>query len=41
MTSFFSSLNVRYLKEETWRQWDERGLSFKNVNAPEDFEFSE
>ena len=41
MNSFFSSLNVRYLKEETWRQWDERGLSFKNVNAPEDFEFSE
>ena len=41
MTSFFSSLNVRYLKEETWRQWDERGLSFKNVNAPEDFKFSE
>ena len=41
MTSFFSSLNVRYLKEVTWRQWDERGLSFKNVNAPEDFEFSE
>ena len=40
MTSFFSGLHVRYLREETWRQWDKGGLSFKNINTPEDFEFS-
>tara|TARA_B110000014_G_C19990864_1_gene513210 strand:- start:349 stop:960 length:612 start_codon:yes stop_codon:yes gene_type:complete len=40
MTSFFSELNVRYLEEKTWRQWDADGISFQNINTPSDFENS-
>jgi len=41
MTSFFSGLKVRYLEEETWRKWDVEGESFKNINTPDDIEYSE
>ena len=40
MTSFFSELKVRYLEEKTWRQWDAEGISFQNINTPNDFEYS-
>ena len=40
MTSFFSGLNIRYLEEKIWREWDSEGISFRNINTPEDFEFS-
>ncbi len=36
ITEFFKHARVRSIREEEWRKVDPDGLSFKNVNTPED-----
>jgi molybdopterin-guanine dinucleotide biosynthesis protein A len=36
MISYFSSVRVRELNEDEWREVDPHGLAFFNVNTPED-----
>jgi len=38
ITGFFRKVKVRGLPEEDWRMADPNGLSFKNVNTPENLE---
>jgi molybdenum cofactor guanylyltransferase len=38
VTSFYRKVKVRELAEEKWRKVDTEGLSFKNVNTPENLE---
>jgi len=38
ITAFFRKVKVRELSEADWRMADPNGLSFKNVNTPENFE---
>jgi molybdenum cofactor guanylyltransferase len=38
ITSFFRKVRVRELPEEEWRTVDPAGLSFSNVNTPENLE---
>jgi len=38
ITGFFRKVKVRGLPEEDWRMADPNGLSFMNVNTPEDLE---
>lgn len=33
---FFSAVRVRYLEAEEWTRFDPTGLSFQNINTPED-----
>jgi molybdopterin-guanine dinucleotide biosynthesis protein A len=35
--SFFTKIRLRRLEEDEWRQVDPGGLSFRNVNTPEDW----
>jgi molybdopterin-guanine dinucleotide biosynthesis protein A len=36
--SFFDAVEVRFLDEAVWRQADPEGLSFRNINTPEEYE---
>ena len=38
VTSFYRKVRVRELPEKEWRKVDPEGLSFKNVNTPENLE---
>jgi molybdopterin-guanine dinucleotide biosynthesis protein A len=38
VTSFYRKVRVRELPEEEWRRVDPDGLSFKNINTPENLE---
>lgn len=38
ITSFYKRVKVKLLKEEEWRSVDGEGLSFKNVNTPENLD---
>ena len=35
VTSFYRKVKVRELPEKAWRKVDPEGLSFKNINTPE------
>jgi len=36
IVSFYRKIRIRYLAEEEWRTVDPEGLSFKNINTPDD-----
>ena len=38
MRDLLSNLNLDLVKEKDWRPYDERGLLFANLNAPEEYE---
>lgn len=37
MTGFHEEVRVIRVEEEEWRAWDPEGLSFRNLNTPEDY----
>ena len=41
LSSLLDDLDVLYLQPEVWREWDAGGLSFLNLNRPEDIQRAE
>lgn len=41
IVSFFPYVRVRYLEPAEWSRFDPEGLSFRNVNTPEDLAYAE
>jgi molybdopterin-guanine dinucleotide biosynthesis protein A len=41
MIAWHKHVNIRYLTEDEWQQFDPRGLAFWNVNTPEEFQHAE
>lgn len=39
IVSFFPCVRVRYLEPDEWKRFDPDGLSFRNVNTPEDLAY--
>jgi hypothetical protein len=38
MIGFHQDVRVLRIKEDRWRAWDPEGLSFWNLNTPEEYE---